>query len=275
MNNTMNNTMNKKKQLSGAIIVYSCYKHKETRLKDLILKNNYCEWKVFYVLGNPTLEREYKIEIDDKTDREIITLKCEDSYLHLLKKVVLSLKVLYENYNIEHGILRCGDDLIFNENKLENFIKMQNKSDYMGIIANANFPITKMHSNFMPSYYIDHQEELKDPLHGINLTLKDILKLDEIPACNYAGGVVVYLSTKSCKILIKEMSKINWNIFVYENEHGYPYIVEDVGVGYMLNHKNIFPERCNLYSSSNAETNFYYMNNQAEYLIAYHTNKYK
>jgi hypothetical protein len=48
-------------------------------------------------------------------------IKCEDSYLHLFKKLVLSLKYLKECFNIKEGILRCGDDLIFNENNLVNF----------------------------------------------------------------------------------------------------------------------------------------------------------
>lgn len=260
-----------KKHIPGAIIVYSCNKHKETRLKELILKNSYCNWKVFYILGNPNLETDYKFEIEDKTGREFIILKCEDSYLHLLKKVVLSLKFLYENYNIENGVLRCGDDLVFNEDKIENFIRIRKKNDYMGIIALANYPIRKMHSNFMFSYYLTHQEELE----GMNLNLLDIFNLNEIPACYYAGGVVVYLSTKSCKILIDEMTKINWNILTRKNEDGYPYIIEDVGVGYILNNNNIFPERCSLYSSSDAETNFYYSHNDASFLIASHTNKHK
>lgn len=45
-------------------------------------------------------------------------IKCEDSYLHLFKKLALSIKYLNEIFIIEEGILRCGDDLIFDENIL-------------------------------------------------------------------------------------------------------------------------------------------------------------
>ena len=41
----------------------------------------YLDWKVFYVIGNPSIENDY--EINDN----IITLKCEDSYIHLTKNV--------------------------------------------------------------------------------------------------------------------------------------------------------------------------------------------
>jgi hypothetical protein len=123
----------------------------------------------------------------------------------------------------------------------------------------------------MLSYYVNHQDELEE----MKLTLQDIFKLNEVPSCCYTGGVVVYLSTLSCKILIEEMTKISWNIFAHKNEHGYPYIIEDIGIGYILNNNNIFPERCNLYSSSDAEKRFYYSSNDAFFLIASHTNKYK
>ena len=48
----------------------------------------------------------------------MLYLKCEDSYLHILKKLILSIDVLYQLFDIKQGILRCGDDLFFDENNL-------------------------------------------------------------------------------------------------------------------------------------------------------------
>ena len=48
-------------------------------------------------------------------------IKCEDSYLHLLKKFALAIKAVKCLFNIKEGILRCGDDLIFNEDNLSLF----------------------------------------------------------------------------------------------------------------------------------------------------------
>ena len=64
-----------------------------------------------------------------KLDDNIMTIKCEDSYIHLLKKFILAIKYLNEIYIIEQGVLRCGDDLVFNEKNLVSFLN-SNKSDF-------------------------------------------------------------------------------------------------------------------------------------------------
>jgi len=261
---------NKKFTIPGAIIIYSCNKHKNTRLKELVLENNYLGWKVFFILGNMNLETEYKFDIEEETNRTILTLKCEDSYIHLLKKVVLAMKVIYDNYDIENGILRCGDDLIINEEKLKKFINREDKRDYMGVISYYTSPIAKKIENFIPEYYNNHKEELD----AINLTIEEVQLLNEIPLCHNVGGVVVYLSNKSCEILIDEMIKIEWNVFKHYDEYGYPYIIEDVGVGFILNRNNIYPSEYKLYSM-NEEDISDLTNNENAYVIAVHTNSYK
>ena len=102
--------------VDGIILVISCQKHLNTRLKELRLpKDDYGEWKVIYVIGDLFLDRDYKLE------ENLLTIKCEDSYLHLLKKLALALKYIYEIFSIKEGVLRANDDLIFNENILETY----------------------------------------------------------------------------------------------------------------------------------------------------------
>lgn len=260
---------NNKLVIPGAIFVYTCNKYKNTRLKELKLENEYLGWKVFFIIGDITLETEYKFKIEEETNRTFLYLKCEDSYIHLLKKVVLTMKIIYDNYVIENGILRCGDDLIINEEKLINFINKEEKGDFMGVISYNTNPISKKIENFIPDYYASHKDELDE----ISLTLDDVQKLNEIPLCHNVGGVIVYLSNKSCKILIDEMIKLDWNIFEYTNEYGYPYIIEDIGVGFILNNNNIYPTYCKLYSNDSNELND--SNTENVYVIAVHTNNYK
>ena len=50
-------------------------------------------WKVIKVIGKPFMKKEYEL-VDD-----ILFIKCEDSYLHLLKKLALSLKYIYKLFN--------------------------------------------------------------------------------------------------------------------------------------------------------------------------------
>jgi hypothetical protein len=98
--------------------------------------------------------------------------------------------------------------------------------------------------------------------------------MNQTPIISYAGGVVVYLSKTACSILINEMKSINWNIFVYHPSIGFPFIIEDIGVGFALLKNNILPFKYNLYTDSvyNPEN---IENDKKEDFIAYHTNKYK
>ena len=99
-----------KKNVDGIILVLSCQKHKNTRLKEFSLsKTSYNNWEVIYVIGDLFLNQNYAL------DGNFLYLRCEDSYLHLLKKLAVAMKAVKEIFTIKEGILRCGDDLIFNE----------------------------------------------------------------------------------------------------------------------------------------------------------------
>jgi hypothetical protein len=83
--NNLNRTKIKKK---GILLILSCKKHENDRMKKFKLsKKNYEGYEVIYVLGDFLLNTIYKF--DENTN--ILTLKCEDSYIHLLKKLVLSI----------------------------------------------------------------------------------------------------------------------------------------------------------------------------------------
>lgn len=253
-----------KDRIKGAILIYSCHKHLNTRLKEFKLpKDEYSGWKVFYILGNPRINESFIIG-------NRIMLKCEDSYIHVAKKVVMGIKYMYDNYDIEEGILRCGDDLMFNEQSLHSFLNKTNKPDYIGVCAN-NFqsPIVE-YNNFMPHYYYYHQEDLQNPLHGIPYKMEEIMQFNKVPKLTYAGGVVVYLSNNSCRVLIFHFESIGWNVFKLDEKYGYPYIIEDIAVGYILHLNNI--QLCNypLYVDNPGDYKKY-----NEVPLAIHTNKYK
>jgi len=257
--------------IPGVILIISCHKHKDTRLKEFALsKNEYAGWKVFIILGNPLLESSCVI------DGNVITIKCEDSYVHIMKKLVMSIYVLFELYDIQEGILRCGDDLIFNEDKLENFLKMPDKKDYMGKIANpiVDKIITKNFNRFMPDYFYRNQDDLQNPLNGLDMSLNHLLHLNQTPNITYTGGVVVYLSKNACSILINEFKETHWNVFYYYVTYGFPYIIEDIGVGFALWKNNILPVNYELYTDKQYDI-LTIENDINEEYIAYHTNKYK
>lgn len=88
-------------EIEGIILVISCQKHKNTRLSEFRVPfDEYNGWKVIYVIGNIFLEKDFEL------NGNLFTIKCEDSYLHLLKKLILSIKYIYNIFHIKQGILR-------------------------------------------------------------------------------------------------------------------------------------------------------------------------
>lgn len=232
--------------IKGAILIFSCYKHYNSRFLNpkFGLKNKeYQGWKVFYFLGNPNITSEY--EVHD----EFIILNCEDSYIHVMKKVILGIKYVFDNFIVQEGILRCGDDIIFNELNLINFINKVDKKDYMGYITNniIDDKIKKIQDNFMISYFSIRKEELLNPLNGLKNI--DISNCNQVPQLKYISGVIFYLSTKSCEYLIQAIKNIKYDIFYYDTEYGYPYIIEDIGVGFILKNNHIYPTLYDMYTN--------------------------
>jgi len=258
-----------KKNINGIILILSCQKYKDTRLKEFSLsKTSYNNWEVIYVIGDLFQEKNYIL------DGNFLYVKCEDSYLHLLKKLVLSIKYLYNIFNISEGILRCGDDLVINEDNLIKFLdKRTKKYDYYGqhpigenYICSSNTinDLKKIkQDNFMINYYASHQDDFSNPQHNlkdVNISLYSIR-----PNTFGATGVIYYISKKSCKYLIRHMESINYDILQYDNfTKSYPYIIEDCAVSFIMYLNGIhFINSYLFYDSPLHDT------------IAKHTNKHK
>ncbi len=68
-----------------------CKKHINTKLdKYKLSKIEYNNWTVIYVIGDLSIENNYILQ------NNMLYIKYEDTYIHLLKKLLLSLKYLYE-----------------------------------------------------------------------------------------------------------------------------------------------------------------------------------
>ena len=262
--------------VDGIILVISCQKHLTTRLREINLKENYENWKVIKVIGDLFLDCDYKLE------GNLMTIKCEDSYLHILKKVVLSFQYLYEIFDIKEGILKCNDDMILNENSLESFLKSPKKhkindSEYIDIdyIGRTNYGFESSGtSSMIIQYYQNHPEDFNNPLH--NLKEADIAKFSKIVQINirFAFGPLTYFSNKSCKILINHMMNINYDIHHFdEKTKTYPYAIEDYSIGYILSSNNIDVIHSNYWY--NDADNLSLTDEYKNKLIALHTNKYK
>jgi hypothetical protein len=286
-----------KVSVKGIILVTSCQKYQHTRLKELNLKAAYGDWKVICVIGDLFLDCDYKLE------NNLLRIKCEDAYIYNLKKFVLSLKYLYEMFDIAEGVLRANDDLVFNERFLEGFLRMPKKLtintgteidiDFLGrssvghSLINYPFVYEPHRSGVNPhlvNYYQTHQEDFDNPLHNIKGV--DVLKysvMPHIPA--FLHGPLIYFSNKSCKILIEHMEGIGYDIYHYhEKSNSYPYTIDDLTYPLIL-----LPNNINLLHTNNWHKELQFspahiaqfsydicgnFENSPE-CIAFHTNKYK
>lgn len=231
-----------KKDVEGIILILSCEKHSNTRLKEFGPKQNiYNNFQVIKVIGNIYLHTDYIL------NKNILYVKCEDSYLHLMKKLALSIKYLNLEFNIRQGILRCGDDLIFNEDNLINFLNGI-KFDYYGqayckknyVSEDISVLKNTCYDPFMLSYYKNHQNELICEKHGINKSLNELNNFLVRPRLYGACGIIYYLSNKACQIIVDTMEKIDYNIFhLDEYSNSYPYIIEDVATSYIMYYNKI------------------------------------
>lgn len=260
-----------KLKVKGIILILSCNKYKLSRLKEFKLsKNNYNEYKVIYVLGDNRIDKKYILEDN------FLIINCEDSYIHLLKKLVLALKYIYEIYDINEGVLRSGDDLYFNENKLLEFIDSKNKNDFIGnnwckksYTPNINIPYQTRNDYFMVNYYKHNMDDFENPLHNLkNINITKYIKRPriDIGVC----GTLFYISNKCCKILVKHMEKINFDIFYFDKlTNSYPYTIEDCAVSFIL-YSNQIPFTCDKFFVKIDKEKI----DNSKY-IAIHTNKYK
>jgi hypothetical protein len=150
---------------------------------------------------------------------------------------------------LDEGILRCGDDLIFNEKNLIDFIKNK-KYDFYGQDqspkqSNGLFSYlpdydslknNNRNSDFMYNYYKKNQSDFSDKNHNLkDLDLEKIKKISIIPKVWGPAGIIYYLSNKSIQILLKHFEKINYDIFYFDKySNSYPYTIEDVAVTYIM-----------------------------------------
>lgn len=260
-----------KHQVKGIILVISCNKYLNSRVKEFKMsKLEYSDWKIITVIGNKDLETETTyVEAHNETNINLLTIQCEDTYLHLLKKLVMSMKYLLSTYDIQEGILRLGDDISIIEDHLEHFLVNIEKTDYMGWTRYKypnNEEIKKYVNWFMANHYITHLSELPD----ISMSQEQIRKIILIPTTTFCVGTIVYFSLKSCHCLIQEMEKMNWSITHYDELYGYVNAIEDIGISCLLFNNGILPTM-HMFHGPEHENNIDYSNQLN--IIGLHTNK--
>jgi hypothetical protein len=254
-------------KVKGIILVLSCQKYKDTRLKEFVLtRTDYDGYKPIYVIGDLCMSETHKWSTLDV--HTCLYIQCEDSYLHLMKKLALALHFVYERFTIKEGVLRAGDDLIFDDERLLHFINNV-KYDYYGqsyfdsdyICRDQNELKKTIDDNFMVNYYETHKEDFANVQH--NLSTVNVSLYTKRPRLFGAAGVLFYLSNRACHTLMQHMKHIDYNIFYFDEfTQSYPYVIEDCAVSFIMYRNNV----------SFTHSSFFFDN---PFAIARHTNKYK
>lgn len=225
-----------KQELDGIILVISCQKYKNTRLKKYGPKRQIDGWEVINVIGDLFIDKPY-IFSDG-----LLTIKCEDSYAHLLKKLILSLEFIYSKYKLKDGVIKIGDDFIFNHDILTRFLQSK-KYNYHGkgymiphdfcLSQNYNYVTDSQLDFYMVKYFSDNYQELDNIYNGLQgVNFHDYT----IRSKSFAStGGIIYFSNKCCMTLIEWVRKINYDIFYYEEKYNmYPYVIEDCAISFIL-----------------------------------------
>jgi hypothetical protein len=189
-------------------------------------------WPIVYCVADPRLDRPFLLQRSSShTVGDLLIIRSEDGYIHLLKKLSLACSALGELYAIQNGILKLGDDIFINMRLVPPFLRDISKKDFIGHnYGSASFdPNGKSFvspyvddDTSMLAYYSSRPSEVVHPDRGLGG--RDISKMTRrhrVPACGV--GTAIYLSNLATDIVTMD-----------KKTGAYDYIIEDVGLAFIL-----------------------------------------
>ena len=241
--------------VDGVILIITCQKYFYNRILGNTFRINshqFNGWPIVYVLGDKDLKQNYAIAPPDMTNSfnsYILTVKSEDYYAQIFKKIVMAQEAVYKIFNIKYGILKCDDDITFNKPKLKNFLNNLPSCDWMSRrYANmndlsGNF-VYKCSDNIIDytimTYYSRHPDEyLNICKENPEFKPENYIISPVIPKELGGAGGVYYLSNKASNIIVEYFKKCNYDIYYFDKDsQSYPFVCrEDVGTAFiMANH---------------------------------------
>lgn len=200
------------------LLIMNCekYKWKAQKQRERWLKTLPPFLSYFHVLGDPKLANDKDFIIDYKNN--LLTVKTEDDYNSLPKKVIASFQAISQSFpNLKYIFKTDDDQMLTNENFFKTIINIlfskQPKVHYAG------FPV-QIHNKHTSAYHLIHSE--LPP----NIELKPTI---------YCNGRLYLLSKEAIENVVKKRKEIEKEYF------------EDYAIGYNLD--SIFKE--NLLSIDN------------------------
>lgn len=252
----------------GVVMIVSCHKFLGTRVADAefgLREDEVRGWPVHVIVGDPALHSDH--EFRGRT----LVVRCEDSYCHLLKKVACALRALLARYDVQHGVLRCGDDLVFNRARLYEFLEAAERGEvggqYVGrLLPSRGPPGGAHHDAFMVDFFATHPEDFGNPLNGLAGRRAGFGQYCVVPSVPYVSGVIMYLGVAACLAVVEGMERVGMDVFASEPGRGFPYLIEDIGIGYLMDRAGV---------AADDRPGFYSDHGLTSDCLAYHTNRYR
>jgi len=196
-----------------AILSHSKSIHRETQ-KTLLFETNRDRFIIYYFIGDPTLECEYKVDAENN----IVYLNVPDNYESLPYKTYGAIKFAYDNFSDQiHGVLKTDDDIALDLDKVHTYLEENKDTAYCGIATVISDPHNLSRW---------HMGKCESPI--LNATPQ------RIPLTVYCAGGGYYLNLSSMQKFVWSKDLLNGMIF------------EDAATGYVLNSNGIFPKSINL-----------------------------
>ena len=196
-----------KKKINVCILLLTCEKYADRfeNIKKKLLNN--LNYQYFSIHANENIDSTY-------LSGNVLTVKCDECYENLPKKMLLAYDFLYKNSEFDYFI-KIDDDTLINQHILEKFIENKFYTlDYLGGIAGGHVD-KKWHFGKCKNAELN----TKEYWNGYN--------------GDWCGGGFGYILSRSAiSLLLKENNY----------EYIYNEIYEDKAIGDVLRKENIFPQ---------------------------------
>lgn len=248
-------------EVPGVIIILTCAKYIHERLpRHRPSKTEYAGWPIVYCLGKPAHDKPFSLLPSTDNGPPLLVVRCEDTYMHLLKKVDLAIHALQTMYKMEKGVIKVGDDMFFNDELVEQWVAGLGSDDYVGHnYSNRSLKLGGKPMNITKScvdmsmmlYYKNHPLEAWEIQAMIpHIPVQSLIHRPDVPICPI--GTVYYLSNRAISALHAELESVHHNIFYRDPTTGaFNYFIEDVALVYtMLKHGIDFTNVSNLFTNA-------------------------
>ena len=217
----------------GIVLMLSCRKFATARIGACKLTQTDLppNWILVHVIADPShvfKDKYLFTSIPPMTN--LLVLGCEDSYIHLYKKLIFALTAIYDKYGEPKlGVVRTSEvkfvDIPLFISTLQSIPPGAN---FMGQVVYSPFIYS---NNHMTNYYSTHPGELSE----YDLTMNHIRQYEHRTIGMTVGciGKIMYLSWTACHTLITHFNEHGRDVFTKIGET-YPFIVEDTAILFVL-----------------------------------------